>query len=31
MTKDDGAVIQIGGKGPTAVNYVDPAHAPKKK
>jgi quercetin dioxygenase-like cupin family protein len=31
LTKDDGAVVQIGGKGPTAVNYVDPAHAPKKK
>jgi quercetin dioxygenase-like cupin family protein len=29
-TKDDGAVVQIGGNGPTAVNYVDPAHAPKK-
>jgi quercetin dioxygenase-like cupin family protein len=30
-TKDDGAVIQISGTGPTAVNYVDPAHAPQKK
>lgn len=30
-TKDDGAVIQISGTGPTAVNYVDQAHAPKKK
>jgi quercetin dioxygenase-like cupin family protein len=29
-TKGDGAVIQISGTGPTAVNYVDPAHAPKK-
>jgi quercetin dioxygenase-like cupin family protein len=31
MTRDDGAVIQVGGQGPTSVNYVDPAHAPKKK
>ncbi len=30
-TKDDSAVIQISGTGPTAVNYVDPAHAPTKK
>lgn len=30
-TKDEGAVIQISGTGPTAVNYVDPAHAPQKK
>lgn len=30
-TKDDGAVIQISGTGPTVVKYVDPAHAPKKK
>jgi quercetin dioxygenase-like cupin family protein len=30
-TRDEGAVIQISGTGPTAVNYVDPAHAPPKK
>lgn len=30
MTKDDGALVQIGGKGPTAISYTDPAHAPKK-
>ena len=30
-TKDDAAVLHITGTGPTAVNYVDPAHAPTKK
>lgn len=29
-TKDDGAVIQISGTGPTGQIWVDPAHAPKK-
>ena len=30
-TPDGEAVVQITGTGPTAVDYVDPAHAPKKK
>lgn len=30
-TPDGEAVVQITGTGPTAVHYVDPAHAPKKK
>jgi quercetin dioxygenase-like cupin family protein len=30
-TKGEPVVIQISGTGPTAVNYVDPAHAPSKK
>ncbi len=30
-TKDEVAVLHITGTGPTAVNYVDPAHAPAKK
>ena len=30
-TPDGEAVVQISGTGPTAVDYVDPAHAPQKK
>lgn len=31
VTKSEGAIIQITGTtGPTATNFVDPAHAPKK-
>jgi quercetin dioxygenase-like cupin family protein len=30
-TPDGEAVVQITGTGPTAVDYVDPAHAPQKK
>ena len=30
-TKDEAVVLHITGNGPTAVNYVDPAHAPKQK
>jgi hypothetical protein len=30
MTKDDGAVIEISGTGPSSQIWVDPAHAPKK-
>ena len=30
-TKDEPVVLQVTGTGPTAVNYVDPAHAPPKK
>lgn len=30
MTKGE-VVVQMSGNGPTAVNYIDPAHAPKKK
>jgi quercetin dioxygenase-like cupin family protein len=29
-TPDGEAVVQVTGTGPTAVSYVDPAHAPKK-
>jgi uncharacterized RmlC-like cupin family protein len=29
-TKSEPVVVQISGSGPTAVNFVDPAHAPKK-
>ena len=29
-TLDDEAVVQVTGTGPTKVDYVDPAHAPKK-
>jgi quercetin dioxygenase-like cupin family protein len=29
-TKGEPAIVQITGTGPTAVKYVDPAHAPKK-
>jgi hypothetical protein len=30
-TRDDGAVIEISGTGPSSQLWVDPAHAPKKK
>lgn len=30
VTKNEGAIIQVTGTGPTATNFVDPAHAPKK-
>lgn len=30
-TPDGETVIQVSGTGPTAVHFVDPAHAPKKK
>ena len=30
VTKDEGAIVQITGTGPTATKFVDPAHAPKK-
>jgi quercetin dioxygenase-like cupin family protein len=30
VTPDGDAVVQITGTGPTTVEYVDPAHAPKK-
>lgn len=30
MTKEP-VVVQIGGTGPSAVKFVDPAHEPKKK
>jgi quercetin dioxygenase-like cupin family protein len=30
VTGDEPVVLHITGTGPTAVNYVDPAHAPKK-
>ena len=30
-TKDEGAIIEISGTGPTGQIWVDPAHAPKKK
>ena len=29
-TPDGEAIVQVTGTGPTAVSYVDPAHAPKK-
>lgn len=29
-TKDEPVVVQINGAGATAVNYVDPAHAPRR-
>jgi quercetin dioxygenase-like cupin family protein len=29
-TQDEPVIVQISGTGPTAVHYVDPAHAPKK-
>jgi hypothetical protein len=29
-TPDGDAVVQITGMGPTTVDYVDPAHGPKK-
>jgi quercetin dioxygenase-like cupin family protein len=30
VTKNEGAVIQVAGTGPTGTNFVDAAHAPKK-
>jgi uncharacterized RmlC-like cupin family protein len=30
-TQNEAVVLQVSGTGPTAVNYVDPAHAPPKK
>ncbi len=30
VTKEEGAVVQITGTGPTATRFFDPAHAPKK-
>jgi len=30
-TPDGEAIVQVTGTGPTKVDYVDPAHAPKKK
>ena len=30
LTRGEPAVLHVTGTGPTAVNYVDPAHAPKK-
>ena len=30
VTKEEGAIVQITGTGPTATKFVDPAHAPKK-
>ena len=31
VTKDEGAVIQISGTGPSGTTFVDPAHDPRKK
>lgn len=30
VTKNEGAIIQVTGTGPTATKFVDPAHAPNK-
>ncbi|MBP6582385.1 MAG: cupin domain-containing protein [Chromatiaceae bacterium] len=30
-TKDEPVVLQLGGMGPTATDFLDPAHAPKPK
>lgn len=30
LTKDDAVVVQIGGSGPSATRFVDPAHAPRR-
>jgi quercetin dioxygenase-like cupin family protein len=30
LTKDEAVVVQIGGTGPSATRFVDPAHAPRR-
>jgi quercetin dioxygenase-like cupin family protein len=30
LTKEDAVVVQIGGTGPSATRFVDPAHAPRR-